>query len=130
MNYAFRQYFVERGKKDGWGLFTQFSIADKATSPIDRFATIGLGGNGLFKNRPHDEFGLAYSYTNLSEDLKDNIDLLPHDGRLLSEHEVELFYNLHLTPWFRLTGDLQYIRPTRPIADPAIIPGGRLQIRF
>ena len=44
------------------------------------------------------------------------------------EHQLEVFYNLHLTPWFQLTGDLQIIRPSRPAADTAIVPGARLRI--
>jgi len=131
VNYTFRQYIVERGKKDGWGFFSQVSFADKDTSPITTFFDLGLGGNGLLKSRPTDEFGIAYAYTDLSSVLKDNIDLITQGNRrLLVEHQLEMFYNFHLTPWLRLTGDLQIIRPTRPIASTAIIPGGRLMIIF
>lgn len=131
VNYIFRQYIVERGRRDGWGFFGQVSFADKATSPITTFFNLGLGGNGLFKSRTRDEFGIAYAYTDLSRVLKDNLDFLPLGGRRLrAEHQVEMFYNLHLTSWLRLTGDLQIIRPTRPIADTAIIPGARLELIF
>jgi porin len=131
ISYTFRQYLVERGKRDGWGLFSQVSFADKNTSPITVFFNVGLGGNGLFKRRSGDEFGVSYAYTDLSEVLKDNIDLLPLGGRrLLPEHQVEMFYNLHITPWLRVTGDLQVIRPTRPIAETAIVPGVRLKMIF
>ena len=37
VNYVFRQYLVERGRKDGWGFFSQVSFADKATSPVTSF---------------------------------------------------------------------------------------------
>jgi len=130
INYVFRQYIVERAPRDGWGFFTQVSFADKATSPITTFFDLGLGGNGLFKSRPRDEFGISYAYTDLSKVLKDNLDLLRIGGRPRPEHQVEAFYNFHITPWLRLTGDLQIIRPTRPIADTAIIPGARLEIIF
>ena len=131
VNYTFRQYIVERGKKDGWGFFSQVSFADKDTSPITTFFDLGLGGNGLLKSRPTDEFGIAYAYTDLSSVLKDNIDLITQGNRrLLVEHQLEMFYNFHITPWLRLTGDLQIIRPTRPIASTAIIPGGRLVFIF
>jgi len=127
INYTFRQYFVERGKKDGWGLFSQVSFADKDTSPITTFFDVGLGGNGLFKSRQTDEFGIAYAYTDLSSVLKDNLDLLTQGGRRPRvEHQLEMFYNVHITPWMELTGNLQIIRPTRAIADTAIIPGARL----
>jgi porin len=131
VNYVFRQYIVERGSRDGWGFFGQASFADKGTSPVTRFVDLGLGGNGLFKSRSTDEFGISYAYTDFSKVLKNNIDLLTQGGRKpQAEHQVEMFYNLHLTPWLRLTGDLQVIRPTRPIAKTAIIPGVRLEMIF
>ena len=130
VNYVGRQYLVERGKRDGWGVFTQVSFADKATSPISKFFNVGLGGNGLFKSRRRDEFGIAYAYTGLSDVLKDNLDIIGLGGRLRAEHQVEMFYNFHITPWLRLTGDLQIIRPTRRIAETAIVPGVRLEFVF
>ena len=130
LQYTFRQYLVERAKGDGWGIFAQVSSADKDTSPITAFFDVGLGGNGIVPSRPRDEFGVSYAYTDLSEVLKDNLALLPFGGRLLVEHQLEVFYNLHLTPWFQLTGDLQIIRPNRPAADTAIVPGARLRIVF
>jgi porin len=130
VNYTFRQYIVERDKPDGWGFFGQVSFADQATSPITTFFDVGLGGNGLFARRQGDEFGIAYAYTDLSNVLKDNLDLLLQGRRLRVEHQVEVFYNLHLTPWLQLTGDLQILRPNRPMADMAIVPGGRLRVVF
>lgn len=66
----------------------------------------------------------------LSNVLKDNLDLLRLGGRLRVEHQVEVFYNLHLTPWFQLTGDLQILRPNRPVADTAIVPAVRVRFVF
>ena len=129
--YAFRQYFVERGPHDGWGLFTQLSVADKATSPITRFFNVGLGGNGLIASRRQDEFGLSYAYTNLSSVLRDNINLITFGRRALQpEHQVEMFYNFHVTPWLQLTGDLQIIRGVRPTVERSIVPGVRLVVIF
>ncbi len=74
-------------------------------------ANIGIGGNGLIKSRRNDEFGVAYAFSNLSNVLKDNIDLISIGNRRpQAEHQFEGFYNLHLTPWLQLTGDLQIIR--------------------
>ena len=63
-----------------------------------------------------------------SEVLKDNLDL-PLLGleRMRAEHQIEVFYDLHITPFLQLTGDLQIIRPNRPGTDTAIVPGGRLR---
>jgi porin len=107
------------------------SFADRATSPITVFFDIGLGGNGLTEARPRDEFGVAYAYTDLSEDLKDNLNLITLGGRpVRSEHQFEFFYDLHIFPWLQLTGDLQIIRPTLTSADTAVVPGARLRIVF
>jgi porin len=130
VNYTFRQSIVERAAKNGWGLFGQVSFADQGTSPITTFFDVGLGGNALMPSRPRDEFGVAYAYTDLSDELKDNLDLLPLGGRLRVEHQLEVFYNLHLTPWFQLTGDLQILRPNRPAADTAVVPAVRLRVVF
>lgn len=130
-SYTFRQYLVERGHKDGWGLFTQLSIADKDTSPITRFFNVGLGGKGLIASRRNDEFGVSYAYTNLSSVLRDNINLITFGRRSLQpEHQFEGFYNLHITPWLRLTGDLQIIRGVRPLVDTSVVPGARLEMIF
>ena len=131
VSYVFRQYLVERARKDGWGMFTQLAFANKDTSPISKFFNVGLGGNGLIRSRNQDEFGIAYAFTDLSSVLKDNINLLTLGGRRpRPEHQVEIFYNFHITPWLRLTGDLQIIRGVRTIADTAIVPGARLEMIF
>jgi porin len=131
VSYTFRQYIVERAHRDGWGLFSQVAFANKDTSPITKFFNIGLGGNGLIASRRRDEFGIEYAYTGLSSVLKDNINLLTIGNRTLrAEHQVEMFYNLHITPWLRLTGDLQIIRGVRPSVDRAIVPGARLEMIF
>jgi porin len=131
IGYALRQYIVERAARDGWGVFAQVSFADANTSPITTFFDVGLGGNGLFSNRPRDEFGIAIAYTDLSSELKDNLDLRPLGRRRLrAEQQVEVFYNLHLAPWLQLTGDLQVIRPVRPLLETAVVPAVRLRIVF
>jgi hypothetical protein len=129
-SYTFRQYIVERARRDGWGFFGQLSFANQDTSAITTFFDLGLGGNGLFEGRPRDEFGLAHAFTDLSEVLKNNLDLLQLGGRLRVEHQFEFFYNVHLTPWFQLTGNLQILRPNRPAVDTAVVPGVRLRLVF
>ena len=116
---------------DGWGFFGQASFADKATSPITTFFNAGLGGNGLLPERPSDEFGISYAYTDLSEDLKDNLNLAGVDARRLRvEHQLEAFYNVHFARWFEVTGDLQIVRPNRPAAEIAVVPAVRLRFGF
>ncbi len=130
-SYTFRQYLVERGHRDGWGLFSTLSFSNPDTSPMTKFFNVGLGGNGLFKSRNNDEFGVAYAFSDLSNELKDNINLLTLGNRRpRPEHQFEAFYNLHITPWLRLTGDLQIIRGVRPNFDTAVVPGARLVMIF
>ena len=121
---------MERAPRDGWGFFGQLSFADQGTSPVTTFFDVGLGGNGLMPSRRRDEFGLSYAYTDLSDELKNNLALLPLGGRLQVEHQVEMFYNLYLTPWLHLTGDLQVLRPNRPAAETAVVPAVRLRVVF
>jgi len=129
--YIFRQYIVERSPKNGWGFFTQVAFANKDTSPVTRLLNVGLGGKGLFNSRPTDEFGIAYAYTGLSSVLVDNISLITLGGRRpRAENQIEMFYNFHIAPWLRLTGDIQFIRGVRPLVDTAVVPGARLEIIF
>ena len=131
LSYVGRQYLIERGKDDGWGVFTQLSIADKDTSPVTRFFDVGLGGNGILTSRPHDEFGIAYAYTELSKVLTDNLNLVTLGNvRPHAEHQCEAFYIVHLAPWLRFTADLQIIRPVVRRANTAVIPAARLELIF
>jgi porin len=131
ISYTFRQYIVETSPKNGWGFFTQVAFANKDTSPVTSLLDIGIGGNALFKSRPTDEFGISYAYTGLSSVLVDNINLLTLGGRRpRSENQIEMFYNFHIAPWLRLTGDIQFIRGVRPLVDTAVVPGARLEFIF
>jgi porin len=131
ISYVGRQFLVERAKDDGWGVFTQLSIADKDTSPVTRFFDVGIGGNGIFGARLQDEFGIAYAYTGLSSVLTNNLNLVTLGNvRPHAEHQFEGFYNLHITPWLRLTADLQIIHPVVRRAATAVVPGARLEMIF
>jgi len=129
VTYSFDQYFHEIPgfPRKGWGLFGQFGFADRRTNPIQTFLNIGISGNSPFKSRPRDVFGVAYAFDSISGDLKDALDPI---ARLRDEHHVEGFYNFALTPWLYLTGDVQVVRPARPKADTAFVPGLRLRVLF
>jgi len=129
VTYSFDQYFHEIPgiPRKGWGVFGQLGFADRRTNPIQTFVNMGIAGNSPFKNRTRDLFGVAYSFDSISGDLKDALDPLV---RLRDEHEFEVFYNFAITPWCYLTGDLQVVRPARPRADTAIVPGLRMRIVF
>lgn len=127
--YSFDQYISEVPgfPRTGWGLFGQVGTASRRTAPVQTWFTLGLGGNTPFKSRPRDWFGAAYSFTSVSGDLKDALNPIV---RLRDEHQFEGFYNFALTPWLFLTGDMQVIRPTRPRAETAWVPGLRMKVVF
>jgi porin len=129
VTYSFDQYFHEIPgfPRKGWGIFGQAGFADRRTNPIQTFLNIGIAGNSLFKSRPRDYFGVAYAFDSISGDLKDALDPVV---RLRDEHEFEAFYNFALTPWLYLTGDVQVVRPARPKADTAFVPGVRMRVVF
>ena len=111
----------------GWGLFGQFGISDGNPNPVKFVANGGIAGRTLFPGRPLDTFGVGYFYVGLSSQFKSLLNpVLPQQD----ETGVELFYNLAITPWCRLTADLQVARPSTRIYDTVIIPGLRLQIVF
>lgn len=114
----------------GWGLFLKAAIADGNPNPIQSSLVVGLGGKGLFKDRPYDNFGLGYYYYNFSDDLEDSLDPLERLGITFgNEQAVELFYNFAITPWFILGADLQYIKPARSDED-AFLAILRANVRF
>lgn len=103
--------FVDpRNPQRSWGLFTNLGLADDGPSPIRFSGNVGLGGSSPLVSRPRDTFGIGYAYTGFSEPVHQ---LAPVLIPIRDEHVVELFYNVAITPWFRLTPDLQVIVPAR-----------------
>jgi porin len=43
---------------------------------------------------------------------------------------MEAFYNFAVTPWVRLTADLQVINPAAAANDIAVVGGSRAQVIF
>ncbi len=50
--------------------------------------------------------------------------------QLADEQGVEAFYNYFITPWLRLTGDIQWIDTGRDDRVDAVLTAVRLQTRF
>ncbi|MCE9608231.1 MAG: carbohydrate porin [Planctomycetia bacterium] len=110
-----------------WGLFGNFGIADDNPSPARWLASAGLSGTGGIAGRKGDSFGFAYFYLGVSDSLKN---LAPLLLPLRDEHGIELYYNVALTPWCRITPDLQTITPFRDRAETALLVGLRARIDF
>ncbi|MCP4260029.1 MAG: carbohydrate porin [Planctomycetes bacterium] len=111
----------------GLGLYGKAAIADGNPNPIEASFSGGIAGHRIVPGRPHDVFGIGYFFYDFSEDLKNAISpLLNFDN----EQGVEIFYNLAVTPWFRVTADLQWIDPALDANDHAWIGALRTNVKF
>ena len=114
-------------EKRNWGVFGQFGISDGNPNPVRFVANGGVGGRSMVPGRNFDTFGVGYFYLGMSGNFKVLAQpYLPQQD----EYGVELFYNVAITPWARLTGDLQIARPSTVGFNTAIIPGLRFQLLF
>lgn len=127
--YSFDQTLVSdpEDPTKSWGLFGNAGLADSNPSPLNWFANIGVGGSSLVHGRPLDTFGVGYYYLGVSSSLKDLAPVLLPIG---NEQGVELFYNYAVTPWFRLTPDLQIVNPALSKFDTSVTFGLRAKINF
>ena len=85
------------------GFFLRFGYADDETNPIEWNLAGGVGGVGLFDNRPCDRYGIGIFHTEPSDEWP-----LPLLG-IQEETGFEMFYNVQIMPAIALTFDLQYI---------------------
>lgn len=128
-------YVDPTNPKRSWGLFTNIGFADNGPSPIQFSANAGLGGSSPIVSRPLDTFGVGYSYVDYSGPVKN---VAPVLFPVRDDHAVEFFYNYAVTPWFRLTPDLQILVPARERTLPpgaesintALVLGLRAKIDF
>jgi len=110
-----------------WGVFGQYGISDGNPNPIRFVANFGVGRRSPLRCRKYDTFGIGFFYTGLSEEFKNLAAfVLPQQN----EYGTELFYNYAITPWARLTGDVQLARPSTVGLDNTVITGLRMQILF
>lgn len=114
-------------EKRNWGVFGQFGTSDGNPNPIRFVANGGLGGRSMIPGRTLDTFGAGYFCLGLSNQFKT---LSRPFQSQQDEYGVELFYNYTVTPWARLTADLQIARPSTIGFDTVIIPGLRFQMLF
>lgn len=129
-SYALQQYFMqsEQNPQVGWGLFTLATLSDGNPNPVKWSVLAGLGGNNLSAGRENDRWGIGFFHFGLTEPLLGGLAALDVNRR--SEGGLEAFYNLAITPWLRLSGDLQVIDPWNPSASRATYLALRLQTKF
>lgn len=122
-------------EKRSFGVFTNIGLADNGPSPVRWSANVGLGGSSPLSSRPLDTFGIGYSHVEYSDPVQNLAPILLPIG---NDDAVELFYNIAVTPWFRVTPDIQFLMPARertlpPGAtdiDTAVVFGLRGKVEF
>ena len=109
--YNFDQYVYEPNKGQGIGIFGRFGASDGDANPIHYFYSVGVGGKGVVPGRILDEFGVGFYYIDVSN--PQFTGLLADRDFLRDEYGIEAYYNIALTPWMKLTPDIQIIRPAQ-----------------
>jgi porin len=108
-HYNFDQYLYEpkKGSGQGIGIFGRFGASDGNPNPVHYFYSLGIGGKGLL-GRPLDQFGIGYYYMDISSPKFTG----PIETRefLRDEYGIEAYYNFAITPWMKLTPDIQFVR--------------------
>ncbi len=129
-SYAFEQNLFQSEAKPevGWGVFTLGTLSDGNPNPVKWSVLAGLAGNNLLDGRENDRWGAGFFHYGLTQPLLTALEEL--DVRRRSEGGVEAFYNFAVTPWLRLSADLQLIDPWNPAKQRETYMALRLQTKF
>jgi porin len=129
-SYAVQQYLFQSSEnpKIGWGLFGLGTLSDGNPNPVRWSMLAGLAGNNLAPGRENDQWGVGYFHYGLTTPLLAGLAERRIERR--SEGGVEAFYNWAITPWLRLSGDLQIVDPWNANRPRATYMALRLQTRF
>jgi len=129
-SYAVQQYLVQSADNPaaGWGLFALATLSDGNPNPVRWSALAGLAGNNLLPGRVNDQWGVGFFHYGLTAPLLSG--LAERGLYRRSEGGIEAFYNWVITPWLRLTGDLQIVEPWTANRPRATYMALRLQTRF
>jgi porin len=113
IHYNFDQYLYEpkKGSGQGIGIFGRFGVSDGNPNFMQYFYSIGVGGKGIIPGRPLDQFGIGYYYLDVHSPTFTGP--LASRSFLRDEQGFEAYYNIALTPWMKLTPDIQVIRPSQ-----------------
>ena len=108
--YNFDQYLYEpkKGVDRGVGVFGRLGVSDGNPDLMKIFGSFGVGGKGVFESRPLDQFGLGYYFINIASPTIQGP--LQTRSFLRDEHGFEAYYNFAITPWLKLTPDIQIVR--------------------
>jgi porin len=105
----FDQYLLwDPATKTGFGVFGMFGASDANPSVVDIFGHVGIGGTSPIPGRTNDSFGAGYYFNGISNTL---IDTLAPAVRLRDENGFEGYYNVAVTGWSKVQGDVQFVDP-------------------
>lgn len=112
----------------GWGLFGRAGVSDGEVNPVQYFLNAGIGGQSPLAGREVDQFGIGWFYNGYSDELGP----VATTALGLESHStgIELYYNYCVTPYVRVTPDLQVIDPGTDRAETALVVGIRAQVIF
>ncbi len=109
LDVKFDQYLLwDPATKTGFGIFGMFGASDANPSVVDIFGHVGIGGTSPIPHRIQDTFGAGYYFNGVSNTL---IDTLTPGLRLRDENGFEGYYNVAITGWSKVQGDVQFVDP-------------------
>jgi porin len=112
---------------EGLGVYARAGIADGNPNVIEQSAIIGVAAHGMIAARPRDSFAIGAFYYKFSNVLQDTVSPL---ATFRDERGVEAWYSLAMTPWLRLTGDVQLVDPARGRQPTSLILALRGNVAF
>jgi porin len=109
----------------GIGVYGRFGVTRGDPNPIQSSLAMGISGQGMWRSRPFDGFGVGVYLYNWSSGLQTTL-----QTPLQAEVGLEMFYNLALTPWLTLSPNLQVIQPATAGSPLLTVLGLRSRVRF
>ena len=117
-----------KDQSGGWGFFGQVGFSDGNPTPVNFSMLGGIGGNGFIKQRRQDKWGVAfyeYSLSNAVDEFSSAAGI-----PLRNEKALEIYYDLCLTNYISLGGDIQWTKPIVKSSSNAVFLGLRSSIRL
>ena len=112
----------------GWGVFGAITQSDGNPTLLQLSYMFGIGGNSFLPTREDDRWGIAFSRFGISDDWKEAAEAVGQTVQ--DEYALEAFYDLALTPWFRIAADVQWVRPGDGDYPDGVFGGLRTYIKF
>jgi porin len=127
---SFQQYLAvdPADQRRGWGVFGEVGLSDGNPNALKWHVIAGIGGSALWPGRELDRWGVAYFQYGFSPALERNLNAIGFPLR--DERGVEAFYNFAVTPWLRVSANVQWVAPHRGDRPDATIASLRTQVRF